>query len=486
MRDYPVLRLMGIVCLILTAGMAPALAYAFWKETYMVLPFVGSALVGLAFSAYALRQTKDRRKMRLSVRGGILFMGSAWFAMSILCCLPYWASGQYTLLQALFESASALTTTGVSCIPDDVPYPSSLLIWHEIIQWLGSMAAMVLFSVIMPRMGATAAAIFSAEGQGVSAEWTLPQLREIVRFLVLLYGGLTLALTLGLMVTGLGPLTALRLAACTISSSGFIRDADFVASQNNLGLEFMLGLFMIITAMNYVLLYRFLQRRYDVFRQDSERKWFFGILAFLSGLVILNLLVNHTYDGFFQTVRYGLFQTISILGTSGMASIDYTNWPPMAHMLLFYAALIGGCSASTAGGIKVSRLVVLLKICILEVKRVLHPRMVASIVMSGRPVAQNTIIGVTRYLFTYVLLMGILTALYSLTGTDMIEALSTIVVFLNNVGPAYTILGETSHFQYLGNFGYIVLYFTMIIGRIEIVSFVILLHPDFWKQHKGW
>lgn len=112
--------------------------------------------------------------------------------------------------------------------------------------------------------------------------------------------------------------------------------------------------------------------------------------------------------------------------------------------------------------------------------------MVASIVMSGRPVAQNTIIGVTRYLFTYVLLMGILTALYSLTGTDMIEALSTIVVFLNNVGPAYTVLGETSHFQYLGNFGYIVLYFTMIIGRIEIVSFVILLHPDFWKQHKGW
>ncbi|XOQ52691.1 MAG: Trk system potassium uptake protein TrkG [Succiniclasticum sp.] len=486
MRDYPVLRLMGIVGLILTAGMVPPLAYAFWKESYMILPFVGSAMVGLAFGAYALQRTKNRRKMRLSVRGGILFMGSAWFVMSLLCCLPYWASGRYTLLQALFESASALTTTGVSCIPEDLPYPSSLLIWHEIIQWLGSMAAMVLFSVIMPRMGATAAAIFSAEGQGVSAERTLPQLKEIVQFLIMLYSGLTLAETLCLMLTGLGPLTALRMAACTISSSGFIRDTDFVASQSNLGLEFVLAFFMVVTATNYVLLYRFLQRRYDVFAKDSERKWFYGVIAVLSGLVVISLLVNHTYDGLFQTIRYGLFQTISILSTSGVASIDYTNWPPMAHMLLFYAALIGGCSGSTAGGIKISRLVVLLKICLLEVKRVLHPKMVASIVMSGRPVAQNTIIGVTRYLFAYVLMMGILTALYSLTGTDMIEAISTVVVFLNNVGPAYTVLGETTDFQHMTNFGYIVLYFTMIIGRIEIVSFVILLHPDFWKQHKGW
>ncbi|HAY60594.1 MAG TPA: hypothetical protein DCY37_00045 [Acidaminococcaceae bacterium] len=128
----------------------------------------------------------------------------------------------------------------------------------------------------------------------------------------------------------------------------------------------------------------------------------------------------------------------------------------------------------------------LTKICILEVRRVLHPKMVSSIIMSGQPVAQNTIIGVTRYLFVYVLLMLILTALYSLTGTGMIEALSTIVVFLNNVGPAYTVLGETSNFQNLGSFGYIVLYFAMIVGRIEIISFVILLHPDFWKQRKGW
>ena len=112
--------------------------------------------------------------------------------------------------------------------------------------------------------------------------------------------------------------------------------------------------------------------------------------------------------------------------------------------------------------------------------------MVSSVIMSGKPVAQNTIIGVTRYLFVYVLLMLILTALYSLTGTGMIEALSTIVVFLNNVGPAYTVLGETSNFQNLSSFGYIVLYFAMIVGRIEIVSFVILLHPDFWKQRKGW
>lgn len=211
-----------------------------------------------------------------------------------------------------------------------------------------------------------------------------------------------------------------------------------------------------------------------------------AIVLITAVAVISNLQWNHVYDSFGQSVRYGLFQVISIFSTSGLASTDYTNWPPFVHMLLFYAAIIGGCSASTAGGIKISRLVVLTKICILEVKRVLHPKMVSSVIMSGKPVAQNTIIGVTRYLFVYVLLMLILTALYSLTGTGMIEALSTIVVFLNNVGPAYTVLGETSNFQNLSSFGYIVLYFAMIVGRIEIVSFVILLHPDFWKQRKGW
>lgn len=486
MRDYPVLRLMGIVFLILTGGLCPSLIYALVHEPGMVLPFAGTALVGLSFSVYALKSTEYARRMRLSVRGGILFMGSAWFAMSLLCCLPYWTSGRYTLLQALFESASALTTTGVSCIPDDVPYPVSLLIWHEIIQWLGSMQAMVLFSVIMPRMGATAAAIFSAEGQGVSAERTLPQIHEIVRLLVMLYVGLTLSQTFCLIMTGLDPLTSLRMAVCTISSSGFIRDANFLEEHNSIAMEAVIAFFMLVTATNYVLLFRLIQGRFSVFRNDSERKWYTAIVLVTAVAVIANLQWNHVYDSFFQTVRYGLFQVISIFSTSGLASTDYTDWPPFVHMLLFYAAVIGGCSASTAGGIKISRLVVLTKICILEVRRVLHPKMVSSIIMSGQPVAQNTIIGVTRYLFVYVLLMLILTALYSLTGTGMIEALSTIVVFLNNVGPAYTVLGETSNFQNLGSFGYIVLYFAMIVGRIEIISFVILLHPDFWKQRKGW
>ena len=276
------------------------------------------------------------------------------------------------------------------------------------------------------------------------------------------------------------------MAACTISSSGFIRDANFLEEHNSIAMEAVIAFFMLVTATNYVLLFRLIQGRFSVFRNDSERKWYTAIVLVTAVAVIANLQWNHVYDSFFQTVRYGLFQVISIFSTSGLASTDYTDWPPFVHMLLFYAAVIGGCSASTAGGIKISRLVVLTKICILEVRRVLHPKMVSSIIMSGKPVAQNTIIGVTRYLFVYVLLMLILTALYSLTGTGMIEALSTIVVFLNNVGPAYTVLGETSNFQNLGSFGYIVLYFAMIVGRIEIISFVILLHPDFWKQRKGW
>ncbi len=485
MEQMLVLRMTGIVSLVMAAAMLPSLAYAVYDESEMILPFLGTIMLGLAFSVYALRTTVSQRKMRLSIRGGALFLGVSWLYTSILGSFPYIASGDFTVPKALFESASALTTTGVSSVLETAPYPASLLLWHDISQWLGGIGAIIIFAVIMPQLGSSAANLFSAEVQGNTAERTMPHIREAVRVLIFLYLGITLMMTVILLMLKQPLEMAVKLAATSISTSGYLHYRTYLAECNDPNLELFLILFMIIGSCNFILYYRILQKRMDVFWRDTERRWFFGLIIGVSLLVTFNLWKNHYYD-IFHSFRYAFFHVVSILSTAGLATQDFSHWPAFSRLLLFYAAIIGGCSASTAGGVKVSRVAVLLKVCWQEIIRTLHPRMVSVITMSGRPVPPQAIIGVGRYFFLYFIVFIVLSMLYSLTGSDMLESMATVVVFLSNVGSAYGIMGEGTTFEVLTGFGYVILYITMIMGRIELFAFVMFLHPDFWAKKRGW
>ena len=463
MEEKLVLRMTGLVSLGMVAAMLPSLACALNQEPEMVLPFLGTILIGFGFGAYALRTTVSQRKMRLSIRGGAVFLGLSWLYTSLLGAVPYIASGDFSVPKALFESASALTTTGVSSVLEGAPYPSSLLLWHDVSQWLGGIGAIVIFAVIMPQLGSSAANLFSAEVQGNSAERTMPHIRAAVRVLFFLYLGLTLLMTVVLLILKQPLDMAVKLAATSISTSGYLHYRTYLTECNDPLLELVLVLFMIIGSCNFILYYRILQKRVDVFWKDTERRWYFGIIAGLTLLVTYNLWRSHFYD-LFQSFRYAFFQVVSIMSTAGLA----------------------GCSASTSGGVKVSRVVVLLKVCWQEIKRTLHPRMVSVITMSGRPVPAQAIIGVGRYFFLYFIVFIALSMLYSLTGSDMLESMATVVVFLSNVGSAYGIMGEGTTFEALSSFGYLILYVTMIMGRIELFAFVMFLHPDFWAKKRGW
>ena len=485
MEEKLVLRMLGLVSLGMVAAMLPSLGCALNREPEMVLPFLGTMMLGLAFGSYALRTTVSQRKMRLSIRGGAAFLGLSWLYTSILGSFPYIASGDFTIPKALFESASALTTTGVSSVLERAEYPDSLLLWHDVSQWLGGIGAIIIFAVIMPQLGSSAANLFSAEVQGNSAERTMPHIREAVRVLILIYVGMTLLMTVILLLLKQPLEMAVKLAATSISTSGYLHYRTYLMECDNTTLELFLILFMIIGSCNFVLYYRILQKRMDVFWRDTERRWYFGLIVGIGLLITYNLWRSHSYD-IVHSFRYAFFQVVSIMSTAGLATQDFSHWPAFSRLLLFYAAIIGGCSASTAGGVKVSRVVVLLKVCWQEIKRTLHPRMVSVITMSGRPVPAQAIIGVGRYFFLYFIVFIALSMLYSLTGTDMLESMATVVVFLSNVGSAYGIMGEGTTFEALSSFEYLILYVTMIMGRIELFAFVMFLHPDFWAKKRGW
>jgi trk system potassium uptake protein TrkH len=278
---------------------------------------------------------------------------------------------------------------------------------------------------------------------------------------------------------------AVKLAATSISTSGYLHYRTYLMECNDPWLEIFLISFMIIGSCNFVLYYRILQKRVDVFWRDTERRWYFGLILGITALITYNLWSSHTHD-IFHSLRYAFFQVVSIMSTAGLATQDFSYWPDFSRLLLFYAAIIGGCSASTAGGVKVSRVVVLLKVCWQEIKRTLHPRMVSVITMSGKPVPSQAIIGVGRYFFLYFIVFLSLSMLYSLSGTDMLGSMATVVVFLSNVGSAFGIMGEGTTFESLTGFEYLILYVSMIMGRIELFAFVMFLHPDFWAKKRGW
>ena len=334
MEEKLVLRMTGLVSLGMVAAMLPSLACALNQEPEMVLPFLGTILIGFGFGAYALRTTVSQRKMRLSIRGGAVFLGLSWLYTSLLGAVPYIASGDFSVPKALFESASALTTTGVSSVLEGAPYPSSLLLWHDVSQWLGGIGAIVIFAVIMPQLGSSAANLFSAEVQGNSAERTMPHIRAAVRVLFFLYLGLTLLMTVVLLILKQPLDMAVKLAATSISTSGYLHYRTYLTECNDPLLELVLVLFMIIGSCNFILYYRILQKRVDVFWKDTERRWYFGIIAGLTLLVTYNLWRSHFYD-LFQSFRYAFFQVVSIMSTAGLATQDFSHWPAFSRLLLF-------------------------------------------------------------------------------------------------------------------------------------------------------
>ena len=480
-----VARLTGMLMLIMAASVvlpiAVSLHYGDGAQYGLAIAGVVMAAVGLL-----LRNIVGRNaSYELHARESFWITSIVWLAVPLCGALPYLFTGVLDrFTDAAFESVSGFTTTGSSVILNPAAIPQGILLWRAITQWIGGLGLILFVIAILKRLNRGSMQLYAAEFSGTQQRKLHPHIAKSVSRMWRIYSFLTLLLVVLLVLAGNGILDSLCLALSTVSTGGFMTTQFGMSGYSNATLA-ILTLFMFLSGINVALLYNFFTFKWRQFKTNHE--FYLYTLLFILAALSCFVAFSIANGGFsFSNLQFSLFHIASTVSTCGFYTTPPAVWPFWASVVTFMLILSGASAGSTGGGIKVSRLVVLLKICILEVKRVLHPRMVASIVMSGRPVAQNTIIGVTRYLFTYVLLMGILTALYSLTGTDMIEALSTIVVFLNNVGPAYTVLGETSHFQYLGNFGYIVLYFTMIIGRIEIVSFVILLHPDFWKQHKGW
>ncbi len=481
MNIQSVIKVLGFLLLV-TAGclLLPALVsviYGEWDWPY----YLASAGVGVLLGGGALLVLRDAPDLR--VREGFAVVAFGWLFVGLLGALPFYLSGQIpSYTDAAFESISGFTTTGASILTDIESRTHATLFWRALTHWLGGMGIVLLALAILPLLGVGGMQLFRAEVPGPVAERLTPRIRETAKLLWIVYGVLTLAEVLALMVAGMGVFDAICHAFGTMATGGFSNHNSSVGGYANPAVEWVIIVFMFLAGANFSLHYLALTGKVRVYFEDEEFK-FYGTIILVGTLLIGGVLLSiHFYPDVHQTLRHTLFQVVSILTTTGFGTADYLLWPPVAHAVLLVFMSVGGCAGSTGGGIKVMRLLILLKHAKLELKKMLHPRAVYTLWFNNRsitPGLQTNVLGFFL-LFMTVYLLGVLAL--TLGGRDIVTSVGATAATLGNIGPGLGLVGPASNYSALVPWEKWLLVLFMLIGRLEIFTVLVLFLPEAWRK----
>ncbi|AFQ42845.1 TrkH family potassium uptake protein [Desulfosporosinus meridiei] len=460
----------------------PFLVALIWQEG-SVLAFVLSIIITLVMGLILLAYGK--KDGRMGVREGFVIVAGAWLLTSLTGALPYALSGAVpTYLDGLFESVSGLTTTGASVIDNVEILPKSILLWRSLTHWLGGMGIIVLFIVFLPNMTG-AVHLFNAEVTGPTSERVLPRIRDNALKLWQIYFGLTVAQIFLLIIVGMNWFDAINHSFATMATGGFSTKNTSIAYYDNLWIELIIIVFMIIAGVNFSLYYQAWRSGLNKIFKDIEFQFYLLIIIVSTLLIALSLWWTMGIDGG-NSLRQALFQVASIITTTGFATANFDQWPSATKIILLCLMFIGGSAGSTAGGMKVSRIVLLFKLGWVELRRAIHPKAVINVRFAKKtvdPVIFNT---VAVFFFLFLSIFAVATLLLAAIGLEPLDAMSAVVATLGNVGPGFGVIGPTTTFSSINAFGESVLILCMLLGRLELFTLLVLVQPEFWRSRKGW
>jgi len=460
----------------------PFLVALLWQEG-SVLAFVLSIIITLVMGLILLAYGK--KDGRMGVREGFVIVAGAWLLTSLTGALPYALSGAVpTYLDGLFESVSGLTTTGASVIDNVEILPKSILLWRSLTHWLGGMGIIVLFIVFLPNMTG-AVHLFNAEVTGPTSERVLPRIRDNALKLWQIYLGLTIAQIFLLIIVGMNWFDAINHSFATMATGGFSTKNTSIAYYDNLWIELIIVIFMIIAGVNFSLYFQAWRSGLNKIFKDIEFQFYLLIIVVSTLLIALSLWWTMGIDGG-NSLRQALFQVVSIMTTTGFATADFDQWPSATKIILLCLMFIGGSAGSTAGGMKVSRIVLLFKLGWVELRRAIHPKAVINVRFAKKtvdPVIFNT---VAVFFFLFLSIFAVATLLLAAIGLEPLDAMSAAVATLGNVGPGFGVIGPTTTFSSINAFGESILILCMLLGRLELFTLLVLVQPEFWRSRKGW
>ena len=441
--------------------------------------------VGLCISAGFYKCSENTRLSDITIREGIGGVFFSWIFACLLGSLPFVIYGILGFIPAIFESMSGLTTTGATVIDDIEGLPRSLMLWRSVLHWIGGIGIIVIFVALLPQLAGGGSYLVNAEASGFSNSRIMPRIRSTALATFTIYITFTTVLTLLLMLCGLSLFDAVNHAFSTIATGGFSTYNDSVAHFNSSIIEYIIGIFMIISGGNFALYYQVYQSGWRQLIKDTEFCCYISFMILATVLITANICyVNHynLIDGF----RYAFFQASSFASTTGFVSFDYDQWPSFSKLVLAVMYLTGGCAGSTAGGIKFGRFVVLIKAVGAEIERAVHPNAMLNVTYEKKRVSSTTIVNISRFFFMYIVLIVFLAFVLSWSGIPVEESIFGIASCISSVGPAFGSIGAVHNFSSINNIGLLVMSIAMLLGRLELFTALVLLRSEYWRSDKRW
>lgn len=427
-----------------------------------------------------------RKHHDLGIKDGIFIATFGWVLVSALSALPFMIHGSIpSFTDAFFEMMSGYTTTGATILTDIEVVPRGLLFWRSQTHLLGGMGFLTLTVIFLPH-GMGGLRLFRAEsspGQVITKEKFHARNRDTMVRLWIIYLILNLLQTLLLCLGGMSLFDALCHAFGTVSTSGYSPYNASIGHYNNAYFDWVIILFMFLGGTTFVLFYQIYKGDWQALRINTEFRWYLGLMLFFCGMVSLILWRDNTY-GLVDAVRYGTFQVMSLLTTTGFTTADYEQWPQAAQMFLYVVCFIGACAGSTTSGIKVVHYVIICKFMSAAVKKIfLQPMSVISVRLNGRPVGESIIhLSVCYFIVNIFMVLAGGCVMVLTDDLDYVSAMSTVIASLMNIGPGFGLIGPSENYAFLSGAGKWFLSWNMLVGRLEMFSALVIFYPSFWKR----
>lgn len=442
--------------------------------------------VALGGLGLALRPPKDKRDLRPS--SGFAICGLLWVVISLIGAMPYCISGYIpNFMDALFETVSGFTTTGSSILTNVEIIPKSLLFWRALTQWLGGMGVLVFAIAILPNSDKMSTALAKAEIPGPQFGKLVSKLRFTSRILYAIYIVLTLLLVAILCACKMPVFDSFCHAFSTASTGGFSVKNASIAAYNSVSIEVVLTIFMMIFAVNFNIYFMILIGQFLKAIRSEELICMFIIFFGAIFACTVDLCVRNTYATVGEALRYSSFNIASVMSTTGFGTADFTKWSTFSQVILLGVMLIGGSAGSTSGGMKVSRLMIVTKSSLINLKKTLSPRSVYSLKIDRKPVSEGTISSVQNFVILYGILIAVSTILVSiespnLSGSIFESNFTAVISCFNNIGPGLGAVGPAGNFAGYGVFSKLVLCMDMLLGRLEILPILLMFSPKSWRR----
>lgn len=463
--------------------LVPVIISVIYKEDDL-WAFIISALITTSFGFILETATKPPERIKeIQRKEGFLIAALFWFTASIFGAIPYLIYGVFNHpVDAWFESVAGFTTTGATVLTDIEVVPYGMLFWRSFSQWLGGMGIIVLGIAILPRLAVGGMQLMGLEAPGPTTEKITPRIAETAKKLWGVYLLLSFLLIVFLLFAGMPVFDSVLQSLSTMSTGGFSPKNLSVGSYNSSIIDVIITIFMFIAGMNFVLLYWSLRGDFKRLTRNSELKYYFFLN--LSVILIVSFKLWSTiYPNFFEALRYGSFQVISISTGSGFSTANFDLWPSFSKWFLLMLMFFGGCAGSTTGSIKIIRIMVLFKKGYQELHKIIYPHAIVPIRVNAKPISQEIVSSITSFFLIY-LFIFLVSTLIVMAAEDLpiITAISACAASIGNVGPGLGEVGPAGNYANLSSFTKIVLSFLMLIGRLELFTILVIFTPAFWRR----